>query len=131
MPYIKPERRAALDTIIDGLINRLTEIKATKGDVNYTITRLVLGSMPRPAEGWNYASLSDAISVMRDAATEIERRTMARYEDCSKLRNGDLSEFVVEDTKSTKRLADVICPPIAEAAAAAYVDMKDEIDGRR
>lgn len=131
MPYIKPERRAALDTIIDGLINRLTEIKATKGDVNYTITRLVLGSMPRPAEGWNYASLSDAISVMRDAATEIERRTMSRYEDCSKLRNGDLSEFIVEDTKSTKRLSEVLGKSVAELGAEAYIEMKDELDGRR
>lgn len=164
MPYIKQDRRAALDVIIDGLVKRLRErtqagttywlecvvrfiacsvlidkepelstpdvvcgittdlvrrlkeIKAVKGDVNYTITRLTLESL-KPDGGWGYHSLSEAVSVLRDqadwvndryrkdrnvysatsvlrdVADEICRRLLGPYEDTAILKNGDMPCF--------------------------------------
>jgi len=88
VPYITLERRAALDTIIDGLLNRLDEIDCRKGDVNYCITRIILDAL-KPATGWDYHSLSDCVSVARDAADEIQRRLLGPYEDRARL-NGDV-----------------------------------------
>ncbi len=89
MPYINRENRAALDTIIDGLLKRLGSIDAKKGDVNYTITRIVLETLNKDS----YSSLSDCVGVLRDAATEIERRLLGPYEDTAIVKNGDLMCF--------------------------------------
>lgn len=89
MPYITLERRAALDTIIDGLLNRLWEIECKKGDVNYCITRIILDAL-KPPTGWDYHSLSDCVSVARDSADEIQRRLLGPYEDSAASKNGDL-----------------------------------------
>jgi hypothetical protein len=80
MPYIPPVNRIALDAIIEGLVNRLREIKARPGDCNYVVTRIVLESL-KPSEGWSYHSLSDA---------EIERRLLGPYEDEAIIKNGDM-----------------------------------------
>lgn len=97
MPYIKQDRRGKLDAPIFQTVNTLRRLGssfsgAIKGDVNYTITRIVLGAM-QPDAGWNYQSLSDAVAALKDAATEIERRLLAPYEDGAKERNGDLPEY--------------------------------------
>jgi len=86
VPYIKREKRSALDPIIDGLTKRLRSIYAKKGDVNYCITRVVLEVLNHNS----YSSLSDCVGVLRDAASEIERRLMAPYEDSCIQKNGDL-----------------------------------------
>jgi hypothetical protein len=67
MPYIKPARRPSLDPIIDGLIKRLKEIDCVKGDVNYAVTRIAVECLNEHG----YHSISDCISVLRDAADEI------------------------------------------------------------
>ena len=92
MPYVPPVNRVALDVIIDGLVNRLREIKARPGDCNYVVTRVVLEAL-KPGEGWSYHSLSDAVRVLKDAAAEIERRLLGPYEDDAILKNGDMACF--------------------------------------
>jgi hypothetical protein len=92
MPYIKKERRQLLDAEITRIVNRLLDISAVKGDVNYTITRIVLGAL-KPDAGWSYQSLSDAVAALKDAATEVERRLLAPHEDGAKERNGDVPEY--------------------------------------
>lgn len=86
MPYINLGNRAALDPIIDGLLSRLASLECRKGDVNYCITRIILEAL-RPATGWDYHSLSDCVSVARDAADEIQRRLLGPYEDVAAKRN--------------------------------------------
>jgi len=92
MPYIKIANRMALDTIIDGLVKRLSQIDATQGDVNYTITRIVLETLNKDS----YHSLSGCVAVLRDAADEIQRRLLGPYEDTAILKNGDMTCFQKE-----------------------------------
>lgn len=90
MPYIPHERRVALDVIIDGLVKRLKELPDLKrGDLNYTVTRLVLETLNKDS----YHSLSDCVSVLRDAADEIARRLLGPYEDTAIQKNGDMGCF--------------------------------------
>ncbi len=92
MPYIKKTRRDEIDSAIRILIDLLKNINAVKGDLNYTVTRLVLGAL-KPETGWNYQSLSDAVGSLQDAADEIKRRLLGPYEDGCISRNGDVLEF--------------------------------------
>lgn len=104
--------------VLSGLIQRLHNIHANRGDVNYTLTRIVLESM-KPEGGWGYHTLSDCVALMnnvadilircmdgddlidllflvsipRDVATEIERRLLGPYEDTAILKNGDMACF--------------------------------------
>jgi hypothetical protein len=89
MPYISIPRRPPLDPIIDGLLKRLREIGCRKGDINYTVTRIAVEALNNDS----YHSISDCISVLRDAADEIARRLLGPYEDTAILRNGDLECF--------------------------------------
>jgi hypothetical protein len=82
----------AVDPIIDGLVKRLRSIECRPGDLNYTVCRVVLESL-RPNTGWDYHSLSSAVSVLKDAAVEIERRLLGPYEDTGIEKNGDLHCF--------------------------------------
>ena len=96
MPYIKPEDRPQYNVIIDGLAHRLRigggGDRAIRGHVNYVITEIVLCAL-KPGGGWGYHSLSDCVSVLKDAAAEIERRLLAPYEDRKIQENGDCSGF--------------------------------------
>lgn len=166
MPYIRPSRRPAFDTIIDGIINqarlrpavqktrdivfglttgfvglplpadyncventlasmvrdlvkRIQDEDGVRGDVNYSVCRIALESL-KPATGWSYYSLSDAVaacegaaaeiaanydftvewrpihyalSICVDAGDEIRRRLLAPYEDAAIIKNGDMACF--------------------------------------
>lgn len=89
MPYISIGNRMALDPIIDGLVKRLRAIECRPGDLNYTVTRLVLETLNED----DYHSLSSCVGVLRDAADEIQRRLLGPYEDKAIGRNGDLLAF--------------------------------------
>ena len=97
MPYIRREQRSAVDDILDNLVQEVLykepALKLRKGFLNYIVTRIVLKTM-RPDMGWSYTSISDAISVLRDAATEMERRLMAKREDYAIKENGDMPEYI-------------------------------------
>lgn len=93
MPYIKKERREELDSTIDSLITCLRDIEPVKGDLNYTVSRLVLGAL-KPDTGWSYQALSDAIGALQDAADEIKRRLLGPHEDKCIDRNGDVAELI-------------------------------------
>lgn len=118
MPYIKKERRAALDPIIDGLINRLKEIGACKGDVNYVVTRVALAALVPQV---SYSNLSDAVASLRDAADEIVGRLLSPYEMDAQRLNGDLPEYNTLEND----IYDKYDAP--EMAASLYKDLQDEI----
>lgn len=104
MPYIRPERREDLDPMVDALAAKLREMSCVRGDLNYVVTQLVLSAL-KPESGWSYHSLSDTISVLRDAADEIARRMLGPYEDKAVIKNGDCSVFspVVFELKDAQR----------------------------
>lgn len=96
MPYIIKNDRSNLDPAIFEIVDRLEkvapDILKRPGPTNYVVTRIVAGAL-KPAEGWSYHSLSRAIAVLRDAATEMERRLMAKREDQVIIENGDVPEY--------------------------------------
>ena len=103
MPYIKDRDRAHLACAIEmnwvaRISNAIQSVPSgkIKGALNYVLCRITLATM-KPKSGWSYTSLSDAVSVLRDAADEIERRMMAPYEDEAIRKNGDLPEFDTAD----------------------------------
>ena len=97
MPYIKKEKRALINSCVKALRDQIVwaepDIIDRPGMVNYAVSRLVAGSL-KPATGWTYHSLSRGIAVLRDAATEMERRLMAKREDQVISDNGDLEDYL-------------------------------------
>lgn len=117
MPYIKKESRAALDPIIDGLVKRLRDIGASKGEVNYVVTRIALAVLVPKV---SYSNLSNSISALRDAADEIVSRLLRPYEMDAQRVNGDLPEYnKLENDIYDKYSA-------LEMAASLYKDIQNE-----
>lgn len=81
MPYIKPERRPALDNGTDG--------PANAGELNYLITRLIFRYWQ--ARG-NYAAIADVTGALQNAEAEFYRRVAVPYEDSKIDENGDVYE---------------------------------------
>ena len=105
---------------IDEIIKALAKRVQTRGQANYCVCRILLEGM-KPEAGWTYRSLSDvvlaaemaidivyivyrtsdfaefyvlnSVSILADAAVEIERRLMGPYEDTAILKNGDMACF--------------------------------------
>ena len=92
MSYIPRERRLSYDFSVNDLVQQLRDTHCCLEDVNYVITRLVLGSL-MPSAGQNYHSLVGCISVLRDSADEIQRRLLTQCKDNAMARNGDLWEL--------------------------------------
>lgn len=84
MPYIKPKNRGKLDAAIDSLILRIDN----KGELNYTVSRLMSGYVVQ--RGKNYQNLSDAMAALADAIKEFYRRVVVPYENKKIEMNGDV-----------------------------------------
>jgi hypothetical protein len=112
-----------IESGIDRIVRDLARRIRVRGDANYCICRILLEAM-KPETGWGYHSLSDtvmacdaainlvydvqreqkledfqvadAVSVLGDVVTEIERRLLGPYEDTAILKNGDLACFANE-----------------------------------
>lgn len=123
MPYIKKIRRGGLDPLIEALQQRLRVNGCERGDVNYVVTRIALGVL---ASVPGYKNYSDAIAALQDAADEIKRRCLSRYEDFSEDTNGDVVEFVEADRIIDGRWDDLVKP----LSNPATVDVTVKPDGR-
>lgn len=86
MPYIKQEDRQKFDAAID-----LVEPK-TAGELNYCVTRLVLGFLKR--DKISYFTLNQVVGVLECAKQELYRRLVAPYEDVSATKNGDVYPII-------------------------------------
>lgn len=84
MPYIPQKDRIALDP----LINQLSNLIVSEGELNYVLTRLVKGYIDR--EGACYATYNKAIGVLECAKLELYRRPVAAYEGQKLNQNGDV-----------------------------------------
>jgi hypothetical protein len=92
MTYIKRERRAAIDPIVDGLVKRLRSIDADRHDVAYAVTRVAMEAM-RPQVRWTRASLIDCVASLYEAADEIEHRMVQPHTEAQIKLHGDLACF--------------------------------------
>lgn len=82
MPYIKQVKRPEMDDIID--IMKKTGIRAD-GDLNYILFKFCRDNV-RPS----YNNYKNYCGELRQCATEIERRMLAKYEDEKIKENGDI-----------------------------------------
>ena len=95
MPYIKKERRDAINPLTDMNSIKLCEINSA-GELNYAIQLLVQayeGSSSRLMSTWvepNYAVFNAAIGAMEAAKLEYYRRRVVPYEDKKTTENGDV-----------------------------------------
>ncbi len=100
MPYIKKYDRANLNSYINEVVYQLKwmqpDILKRPGPTNYVITRVVARAL-KPDDGWSYHSISRAIAVLNDAATEMRRRLMDVREDDAIKENGDIPEYKVAE----------------------------------
>lgn len=83
MPYIKKEQRPVLDASLEFLIQDI----CNEGELNYSITRLCKGFLPKFP---TYSDLNAVIGVLECAKLELYRRTVVPYEDLKMVENGDV-----------------------------------------
>lgn len=81
MPYITKLRRL----ILKPFIMALSKIIKNSGELNYTITELLLGRKPKCYEEYN-----SLMGVMESCKLEFYRRAVALYEDEKIKDNGDV-----------------------------------------
>ena len=82
MPYVKQERRPALDKVVDMMADAKV---AADGDLNY-----ILYAYAKRCVEPRYNTLKNYRAELRETADEIGRRILAPYEDSAKDRNGDV-----------------------------------------
>ena len=85
MPYIKQNRRHALNITIEALVSQL----ATRGEYNYAITRLIHSFIQEGVMG--YSVLNDAVGILECAKQELIRTVVSPYEDEKIAENGPIN----------------------------------------
>ena len=91
MPYIKKEKRAR----IDGLVEQLAGGTQNLGEANYAITRFIHRSIEETY--LDYATLNAFIGVLECAKLELYRMVVGPYENKKRMENGPVSDL---DAKS-------------------------------
>lgn len=99
MPYISPLDRVKLDEEIDALIAKLASIglnspKKVAEFLNYSVTRLVLGTMTHTG-GVKYSQVAMVTGVLQNVADEFYRRVAGPYENSRIEENGDVYEYAM------------------------------------
>ena len=82
MPYVKQERRPALNEVVDAMI--IADVKAD-GDLNYILFKFAKDCI-KPS----YNNYKNLLGELNEAAEEIRRRLLAPYEDDKIKENGDV-----------------------------------------
>lgn len=106
MPYIAPEHRIELDSLIDQLAHGImAQAQKSQSDaafaglLNYACTRLALKIVRRQFGPLRYWLIALITGVFKNIADEFYRRVAASYEDRQMAKNGDLDlyrEYVKE-----------------------------------
>lgn len=82
MPYIKQERRAVLDQIVDAM--DIANVKAD-GDLNY-----ILFAYCKRYVSPSYNNFKNFCGELHQCSTEIERKLLGPYEEDAIIRNGGI-----------------------------------------
>lgn len=90
MPYIKQEDRKKFDSLIEDVVDALTDhgfATLKVGELNYVFSSIIW-------KLWNskksYASASSLCAVLNDVQSEFRRRKFDPYEDEKIKENGDI-----------------------------------------
>lgn len=94
MPYIKQNRRNKIDASINDLIGVIKsldykDLRDLDGDMNYTITKLILGILDL-VENPKYTKFNTSIGVLESVKLELYRRFVSEYEDEKIKENNDI-----------------------------------------
>lgn len=92
MPYIEPVARKELDPLIDALFARLNCQGLNMGNLNYTITRLVVKTFLLRG---GYDTIAGVTGVLENVKQEFYRRAAVPYEFKKMVANGDIREYEV------------------------------------
>ena len=92
MPYIRPDRRAELDIMLETSIAEWLDMDITIGDVNYLITNIVAAYL-HDQRAANYTRINSVIGVLECAKLELYRRIASPYEDGKASLNGDIERY--------------------------------------
>lgn len=85
MPYIETDERPYWDILIKPLTDYFEKQGYRAGDLNYVVTKVVLGFLD---EQENYTAFNEAIGALECAKLELYREKVAPYEDVKLLQNG-------------------------------------------
>lgn len=88
MPYIDRDRRAIITPDDTGMVVNGRNIM-TVGELNYAITKLMVEFINNNG-GESYTNFAMARIACQDAAEEIYRRLVGKYEDKKAEQNGDV-----------------------------------------
>jgi len=80
MPYIKQERRPQMDAVVDEMA---AQVVKADGDLNYILYKFCKYHVDP-----SYNNYKNFCGELRQCATEIERKLLARYEDQKEEENG-------------------------------------------
>ncbi|MCF7835629.1 MAG: hypothetical protein K9M15_00705 [Candidatus Marinimicrobia bacterium] len=82
MPYIHKDGRPRMDAVVQAMTK--AGVKAD-GDLNYILFKFCKNQVPP-----SYNNYKNFCGELRQCATEIERRILAKYEDEKIKENGDV-----------------------------------------
>jgi len=87
MPYIKPERREMMMSLLqlDTPPEGEYDLEVTEGDLNFLITTICMSTNPS-----SYADYNALIGMLECCKLEMYRRAVAPYEDKKIKENGDV-----------------------------------------
>lgn len=97
MPYIESSLRPAYDEHINKLIDAVVSTSPDKvdiaGNLNYCITRLMMGVVMKKFGKIRYWMSPLLRGVLKDVGDEMYRRVFHKYEDEKINSNGDVPEY--------------------------------------
>ena len=87
MPYIKKDKRPAIDVLLEPIIKHLQSLPEQEQDgvFNYTITKIIKNLYPK-----RYFHFNRALGVLSAVTHELYRRVIGPYEDEKIRENGDV-----------------------------------------
>lgn len=100
MPYIRPERRAALDAYVDAIATHYKETAKEGswiGDLTYTMTRLTTRTLRVMFKEIRYWQIVIVIGILQSMIIEFYRRVASPYENRQCGQYGDVAEFTEYD----------------------------------
>jgi len=86
MPYIKKDRREAVESFITGSLKHVSMLP--EGELNYLLTKIV-DAWAKPL---TYTKIAAVDGVLSNVAREFYRRVAVPYEDKKLRENGDVYE---------------------------------------
>ncbi len=87
MPYIDQRQRAKWDEVLKEILKSELLHEASAGQLNYVITKLLLGWLGPQAR---YGDFNEAMGVLSCVGQELYRRKIVPYENKKRRENGDV-----------------------------------------